>query len=229
LTGDLPLTSDQIKRRRTLQEISHIFLSCQGDRDKIHESTDQAPNSIDGPTPYRSTTTEPDCNDKEILPSISRPETGDREAKEPQAPRPDPIHCLTGHDMRPEPGGSVEVVLRPQLYPVVTLIWKEASSQDRSFEASIPLCKEAWLDLAKTWKEWAAQIDACASWESMSAWNSAADLIMSEVRAEERRERNREAYEAFGDFVASVSNRTGLDNIRQAQMIHDKASELELH
>jgi hypothetical protein len=123
----------------------------------------------------------------------------------------------------------VEVVLRPQLYPVVTLIWKEASSQDRSFEASIPLCKEAWLDLAKTWKEWAAQIDACASWESMSAWNSAADLIMSEVRAEERRERNREAYEAFGDFVASVSNRTGLDNIRQAQMIHDKASELELH
>jgi hypothetical protein len=223
------VTSDQIKRRRTLQEISYVFLSCQGDRDKIHESTHQAPNSIDGPTPYRNTTIESDCNDKEILPSISRPETGAWDAEEPQAPRPDPIHGLTGHDMRPEPGGSVEVVLRPQSYPGVTLIWKEASSQDRRFEASIPLRKEAWLDLAKAWKERAAQIGAGTSRESMSAWSLAADLIMREVRAEERRERNREAYEAFGDFVASISSRTDLDNIRQAQMIHDKASELELH
>jgi hypothetical protein len=63
----------------------------------------------------------------------------------------------------------------------------------------------------------------------MLAWNLAADLILSEIRAEEKRERNREAYDSFGDFVANISNRTDLDTIRKAQMIHDKACELKLH
>jgi hypothetical protein len=111
----------------------------------------------------------------------------------------------------------------------VTLIWKETGSQNGTFEATTPLRKEVWLNLAKPWKDGAAQIDAHASRELMSAWNLGADSIMSEIRAEEKRERNRETYDSFGDFVANISNRTDLDKTRKAQMIHDKASELELH
>jgi hypothetical protein len=168
-----------------LQEISHVFLSCQGDRDKLHEST-------------------------------------------PQAPRPAPIHCSTAHDVRPEPGEHLEIVVRPQLYPVVTLIWNDGSSQGTSSGASMPLRKERWLDLAQTCKKSVAQVDAPAERESISAWNLAADLIMNEIRAEEKRERNREAYESFGNCVARISSRTDLTEIRKAQMIHDHASALQL-
>jgi hypothetical protein len=111
----------------------------------------------------------------------------------------------------------------------VTLIWKEEASYGKIFGADIPLRRDVWLDLAKTWKEHNARLDARASRESMLAWNLAADLILSEIRAEEKRERNREAYDSFSEFVANISNRTDLDNIRRAQMIHDKAAELKLH
>jgi hypothetical protein len=92
----------------------------------------------------------------------------------------------------------------------------------------MPLRKERWLDLAQTWKERGAQVDVPAERESISAWNLAADLILGEIRAEEKRERNRKAYESFGDFVAHISSRTDLTEIRKAQLIHDRASELEL-
>jgi hypothetical protein len=46
--------------------------------------------------------------------------------------------------------------------------------------------------------------------------------------AEEKRERNRSAYEYFSDFVSTIIARTDLDNIRKAQIIHDKAGELRL-
>lgn len=154
---------------------------------------------------------------------------GDWDAKEPQAPRPDLLDRLLGRETGLESKGSLELVVRPRLYPVVTLIWKEEASHGKIFEADIPLRRNIWLDLANTWKEHAARVDARALRESIPAWSLAADLIMSEIRAEEKRERNREAYDSFGDFVASLSRRTDLDNIRKAQMIHDKASELELH
>ncbi len=223
------MTSDRTKRRRTLKEISHIFLSSQGDDDQAKNSTHRAATSSDVPTPDKSTVTEPDSNDSGILPSISRVATGDWNAERSEAPRSDPISRLTGRDRGRESRESVELVIRPRLYPVVTLIWKKVPSHGKSLEANIPLRREVWLGLAKTWKEDAARIDACVSRELTSAWNSVADSITREIRAEEHRERHREAYDSFGDFVANISNRTDLDKIRKAQMIHDKACELKLH
>jgi hypothetical protein len=106
---------------------------------------------------------------------------------------------------------------------------KDNSSQENAaLEATSPLHKEVWLNLANDCKQHASQIDAFASQELISALNLFADSIMSEIHAEEKRERNRDAYQAFADFVAQISSRSDLDSVRKAQMIHDRAAELRL-
>ena len=124
---------------------------------------------------------------------------------------------------------SVELMINPGLYPAVKIVLNEPVSEHDVFEATAPLHKEVWLHVAKECKERAAGMDVFASQRLVSALNSLADMIFDEVNAEEKRERNREAYESFADFVAEINTRTDLDKIRKAQLIHDKASELQLN
>ena len=127
-----------------------------------------------------------------------------------------------------EEKGSMELVVNPDLYPVVKLIWKNAATQDKALEAATPLHKEVWIELANDCKDRAAKIDAFSSQELASGLNLVADLIMGEVNAEEKRERNRATYDSFADFVAEINARTNLDKTRKAQFIHDRASQLKL-
>jgi CheY-like chemotaxis protein len=124
---------------------------------------------------------------------------------------------------------SVELMINPGLYPAVKIVLNEPVSEHEVFEATAPLHKEIWLHVAKECKERAAGLDVFASQRLVSALNSLADMILDQVSAEEKRERNREAYESFADFVAEINSRTDLDKIRKAQLIHDKASELQLN
>ena len=124
---------------------------------------------------------------------------------------------------------SIELMVNPDLYPAVKLVLKEHPSAGDVFEATAPLHKEVWLQVAKDCRDRATEMDVFASQTLISALNLLADSIVSEVLAEEKRERNREAYESFADFVAEIIGRTDLDKVRKAQMIHDKASELKLN
>jgi CheY-like chemotaxis protein len=124
---------------------------------------------------------------------------------------------------------SVELMINPGLYPAVKIVLNEPVSEHEVLEATAPLRKEVWLHVAKECKERAAAMDVFASQKLVSALNSLADMIFDQVNAEEKRERNREAYESFADFVTEINSRTDLDKIRRAQLIHDKASELQLN
>ncbi|HYA03517.1 MAG TPA: hypothetical protein VEI04_10435 [Syntrophobacteria bacterium] len=177
-------TNQQEKRRRTLDAISHLFLSCQNAYTEASE--------------------------------------------EPQTPPSCVIDRLTEGGKGLGSRGSIELVLRPDLYPVVKLVWKEGPFHGVVVEATAALDKGGWLHLATACKERARQIDAFASQEATSVWGLFADSIMREIRGEEKRARNREAYQSFGDFVAEISRRTDLDKIRKAQMIHDQACGLKL-
>jgi CheY-like chemotaxis protein len=123
---------------------------------------------------------------------------------------------------------SVELMINPGLYPAVKIVLNEPISEHEAFEATAPLHKEVWLHVARECKERAAAMDVLASQKLVSSLNSLADSIFDQVNAEDKRERNREAYEFFADFVAEINGRTDLDKIRKAQLIHDKASELHL-
>ncbi|HYA02844.1 MAG TPA: response regulator [Syntrophobacteria bacterium] len=124
---------------------------------------------------------------------------------------------------------SVEIMLTPKLYPTIKVVFKDNHSPESPvLEASSPLHKEVWLSLAKDCKDHASQMDVVASQELVSVLHQFADSIMSEIHAEEKRERNRDAYAAFADFVAEINSRADLDNVRKAQMIHDRAAELKL-
>ena len=124
---------------------------------------------------------------------------------------------------------SVELMINPGLYPAAKIILNEPVAEGEIFEATAPLHKEVWLHVAKECKECAAAMDVLASQRLVAALNSVADMIFDQVNAEEKRERNRDVYESFADFVTEINTRTDLDKIRKAQLIHDRASELQLN
>ena len=130
-----------------------------------------------------------------------------------------------GEDDMTEEKGSMELIANPTSYPVVKVMWREGGAQE-TFEATTPFNKEVWINLATECKNRAATIDA--SQKMVSCLNLVADMIMSEVNAEDRRERNREAYNLFADFIAEIGARTDLDKTRKAQMIHDRAHQLKI-
>jgi hypothetical protein len=124
--------------------------------------------------------------------------------------------------------GFMELVIKPDLYPVMRLVWQESATKDQIVEATTPVHKDAWLRLAKEFKDRAAQIDVYSSQQLVSGLNLVADLIMAEIYAEEKRERNRAVYDSFADFVAGITARTDLDKTRKAQIIHERAAQLKL-
>ncbi|MGE5312201.1 MAG: hypothetical protein ACM3MN_10710, partial [Nitrospirota bacterium] len=124
--------------------------------------------------------------------------------------------------------GSIELVIDPCVYPVAKLVWAEATSQNGVFQATIPLRREAWGDIANYCREQAERLQVLGPDDLAITWNRLAEFIMSEITAEEKRQKNREAYASFADFVATISARTNIDKARRAQMIHDKACQLKL-
>jgi len=119
-------------------------------------------------------------------------------------------------------------VIDPYFYPVAKLGWAEATSQDVVFEATIPLRREVWLDVAKYCKQRVEQVDVPGPDKLADALNRVADLIINEITADERRQRNREVYGSFADFVTAISTRIDIDKARKAQIIHEKACQLKL-
>jgi hypothetical protein len=169
------------KKRRGVEAIAHLFLSCQ---DKNNETTEGNPPTAPG-----------------------RP---------------------AGKSEGLESRGSVELVIDPHVYPVARVVWAEATSQDEVFQATIPLRKEVWLDIVRYCKQCAEQLEVHGQGEAANTWNRAADLIIIEMGAEDKRQRNREVYSSFAGFVAMINARTDMDKARKAQMIHEKACQLKV-
>jgi CheY-like chemotaxis protein len=130
-----------------------------------------------------------------------------------------------GEDDMTQEKGSMELIANPSFYPVMKVMWREAGAQD-IFEATTPLNKELWIELATECRNRAAAIDV--SQKMITCLNLVADMIMSEINSEDRRERNREAYNLFADFIAEIATRTDLDKTRKAQMIHERAHQLKI-
>ena len=123
----------------------------------------------------------------------------------------------------------VDLLVIPNAYPTVKLlVRKEPASDDEMSVNTISFHREMWRTLAKYCKQRVAHADISLSQELVISLNAIADAIMSEVNADEKRERNKDAYQSFADFVAKINARTDLDKLRKAQIIHDRASELKL-
>ena len=219
---------DPRKRPRTLDTISHVFLSCQGDPEEGKKVTHRVALRDDAPAPSKGPEAEAGFDGNEISPAMARPEKGDGGGRASRALRSERLDSLSGRCKRLESRRSTELVVLPDLYPAVKLIWRQGAPQDESLEATAPLHKDVWLKLASTCSELAAHVDASAAQDPTPPWRLVAEGIMGEIHAEEKRERNREAYDSFLDFVAEINKRTDLDKCRKAQMILDKATELEL-
>ncbi len=122
----------------------------------------------------------------------------------------------------------VDLLVAPDVYPAVKLlVRKEPGSDDEMSVNTISFHREMWRNIAKYCKQRVAHADISSSQELVISLNAIADSIMSEISADEKRERNRDAYQAFADFVAKTNARTDLDTVRKAQIIHDRASELK--
>ena len=130
-----------------------------------------------------------------------------------------------GDDDMGDEKGSMELIVNPNSYPVVKVMWKEDGAQE-IFETTTPFNKEVWLKFAIECRNRAAAIGA--SQKMISCLNFAADMIMSQINSEERRERSRETYDSFADFIGEINARTDLDKTRKAQMIHDRAYQLKI-
>lgn len=191
--------NDQRKRRRSVDSISHLFLSCQDGHD-----------------------------DHAISPTISQSQEGELTSIEPGVAGSYSISCLPGRSEGLEAKGCIQLVIDPYFYPVAKLGWAEATSQDGVFEATIPLRREVWLDVAKYCKQRVEQVDVPGPDKLADALNRVADLIINEITADERRQRNREVYGSFADFVTAISTRIDIDKARKAQIIHEKACQLKL-
>jgi hypothetical protein len=85
-----------------------------------------------------------------------------------------------------------------------------------------------WLDVAECCKQRAEQLERSGRHRLANSWDRIADLVLSEIIAAEKRQRNRELYGSFADFVATISARSDMDKVRKAQIIHEKARQLQV-
>jgi hypothetical protein len=122
----------------------------------------------------------------------------------------------------------IDLLVSPDVYPTVKLLARNESGSDAEISVNeVSFHREMWRTLAKYCKQRAAHADISSSEELTISLNALADSITTEINADEKRERNRDGYQSFADFVAEINARTDLDTIRKAQMIHDRASELK--
>ncbi|HYA02489.1 MAG TPA: hypothetical protein VEI04_05190 [Syntrophobacteria bacterium] len=126
-------------------------------------------------------------------------------------------------------GRSIGFIIHPASYPVARLIWTQRiQDEDDQYGRRILLDRDFWVDFANMCKKATSRIDGIDSQTLTIALSVISSMIMDEIAAEDKRIRNREIYDSFLDFVVAIMKRTDLDKARKAQIIHDKASLMQL-
>lgn len=124
---------------------------------------------------------------------------------------------------------SAKIEIGPSLYPMIKLhVKQQREYEDDALETDVSFPKELWMNLAKACDEVAYGMDAFSSPKVQKALGLMADQIMTEIDAEDRRSQYKESYESFFDFVVEINKRTDLNTVRKAQLIHDKACQIQL-
>jgi hypothetical protein len=124
---------------------------------------------------------------------------------------------------------SIGLFIHPASYPFARLVWAERiRDEGDKFGRRISLDRDFWNDLADICKKASGKTDDIASQTLAIALSVISSMIMEEMQSEERREKNRETYESFLSFVVEIMNRADLDKVRKAQIIHDKASLVQI-
>jgi len=220
--------NDERQKRRGVEAIAHVFLSCQDDNNETTEcDCHVAPaDSARLFSTARIVTSDPARGD--TSPALSQSQEGELRSIEPSVLAAGPINHPAGQSEGLESIGSIQLVIDPCVYPVARLVWADATSRDGGFQATIPLRRDAWLDVASYCKKQAEQREALGPDESVITWNKVAEFIMGEITADEKRQRNRGVYGSFADFVATINARVDIDKARKAQMIHERACQLKL-
>jgi len=123
----------------------------------------------------------------------------------------------------------MKLEIKPTSYPIIEIFLKNGSEhEDDLLETEVTLPREFWLSLADTLREGAKGMGAFGSQRVISGFNHMAQRIVEEIEAENRRVQFKEAYESFTNFVAQISSRKDLDDVRKGQIIHDMACKLKL-
>ncbi len=124
---------------------------------------------------------------------------------------------------------SVRIEIRPSLYPMIKLHGKQQREyEDDELETAVSFPRELWMNLARACDEVAYGMDASSSLKLQQALGLMADKIITEIDAEDRRSQYKKSYESFFNFVVEINKRTDLDGVRKAQLIHDKACQIQL-
>ena len=117
--------------------------------------------------------------------------------------------------------------INPGRYPEMELSINDiVEDEDKLFETKVTFPREFWLNLADTLNEVAYKM-----YEDdpvKSGFKFLSERILAEIEAANRRIKFKKAYESFADFIIEINNRTDLDNVRKAQMIHDRACQMKL-
>jgi hypothetical protein len=121
---------------------------------------------------------------------------------------------------------SVKFKIEPASYPSIKIYYEERQGNAMETEVSFP--REFWIGLANTCKDVTGNMDVFSSKKIAAGLQFMSRAIMGEITAEEKRARNKEAYETFIDFVVEVNDRADLDKVRKGQLIHEEASRLQL-
>ena len=220
--------NEQRQKRRSVEAIAHLFLSCQDENNETTECNHHVAPPDSTRQSYGISLGTSDPSNCETSPALFRPRQGEFRSIESRGLAAGPVGHPAGQSERLESRGSIQLVVDPYVYPGARLVWAEATAQDEVFQASIPLRKEVWLDVANYCKRQAEHFEILGPDELANTWKRVADLILGEITADEKRHRNREVYDSFADFVATISARIDIDKARRAQMIHDKACQLRV-
>jgi len=220
--------NDEKEKRRSVAAIAHLFLSCQDENNGTtacnhHAAPLGAPRL---PSGMRIVTSDP--RGRETWPAVSQPLEGQPRSIEPRVLATGPTGHPAGQSEGLESKGSIQLMIDPRGYPVARLVWAQAAFQDELSQATIPLRKEVWLDVAGYCQQHAERLEVLGQGELAETCRRVADLIMDEITADEKRQRNRDIYASFADFISTISVRTDIDKARKAQIIHDKACQLKL-
>ncbi|MBW1982700.1 MAG: PilZ domain-containing protein [Deltaproteobacteria bacterium] len=123
----------------------------------------------------------------------------------------------------------VEIKIKPDKYPSVELYWKQQHDYENDvLVTDVTFPQETWTHLAEVCQKLTDEMHAFSSDKVKAALQFMTKRITAEIEAEQLREKHKDVYEMFADYVAEVNSRTDLDKVRRAQLIHEKACELKL-
>jgi len=128
-------------------------------------------------------------------------------------------------------GSNRSVVLNVEAdsYPKIRLnIREKHGDKHDELETEVPFPREFWVNLSDACRQMTDNRDDYSSGALKAALNLMSQKITAEIEAEDKRLRNKEAYEVFADSVAQIANRADLDKARKGQMLHDIACRLKL-